>query len=178
MLDVDHYGNCRSSACSEGIALSAGEEGEYTGKPGHDRQHTHRAGGAASRILIVEDAADTRDAFAIYFMVQGFNVETAHDGIAAIDAARRLRPDVIVMDVAMPGLDGIGATQELRRDPSTADIPVVLLTAYPIRAIRAGALESGASFMMKPCRLEDLEEHIRGVLDARRCRHGGGGAAC
>jgi CheY-like chemotaxis protein len=68
---------------------------------------------------------------------------TVMNGRAAIDAAYRLRPDVIVMDVAMPDLDGISATRELKQDPRTVDIPVVILTAYPIRAIKGGALEAG-----------------------------------
>jgi CheY-like chemotaxis protein len=121
-----------------------------------------------SRILVVDDTADTRELFALYFKSRGFTVETAHDGRAAVDAARRLQPDVIVMDVAMPGLDGIRATEEIRRDARTVDIPVVFLTAYPIRAIKGGALEMGASFVMKPCAPEELEQHVRTVLDARR----------
>jgi CheY-like chemotaxis protein len=122
----------------------------------------------SSRILVVDDTADTREMFALYFRSHGFTVETAHDGLDAIEAAHRLHPDVIVMDVAMPGLDGITATREIRRGSDTADIPIVILTAYPILAIKEGALECGASFMMKPCSPEDLEQHIRRVLDARR----------
>jgi two-component system, OmpR family, alkaline phosphatase synthesis response regulator PhoP len=128
----------------------------------------------ASRLLMVDDTADTREMFAAYFRSRGFTVETASDGIAAIAAARRLHPDVIVMDVAMPGLDGISAMREIKQDPQTKDIPVVILTAYPIRAIKSGALETNARFVMKPCTPEELEEHVRSVLDARRPRD----AAC
>ena len=120
------------------------------------------------RILLVDDTADTREMFALYFRSRGFTVETASDGRAAIEAAHRLRPDVIVMDVAMPGLDGISATREIKQDPHTVDIPVVILTAYPIRAIKGGALETGARFAMKPCAPEELEQHVRSVLDTRR----------
>jgi CheY-like chemotaxis protein len=160
--------------------LSVGaDDGEYTGEARHHGKYTRPSSRGVHQILIVDDALDTRDMFAFYFMSQGFNVETAHDGIGAIAAARRLHPDVIVMDVAMPGLDGISATRELKRDPRTTNIPVVLLTAYPIHALRGGALESGASFVMKPCRPEDLEEHVRRVLDARRSKDtSGGGKGC
>ena len=122
----------------------------------------------ASRILVVDDTVDTREMFALYFRSCGFVVDTAHDGLTAIEAAQRLQPDVIVMDVAMPGVDGVTATREIRRDSRTAGIPIVFLTAYPIRAIREGALEIGASFVMKPCAPEELEQHVRSVLDARR----------
>src|SRR5690242_10416989 len=105
---------------------------------------------------------------AIYFRSRGFAVDTASDGIAAVDAARRLHPDVIVMDVAMPRLDGISATREIKNDPQTLDIPIVILTAYPIRAIKAGVLATDARFVMKPCAPEDVEAHVRSVLDARR----------
>lgn len=122
---------------------------------------------AIVHVLVVDDAADTRELFALHFMSQGFDVETAPDGIAAIEAARRLHPDIIVMDVMMPCLDGIRATRELKRDPRTANIPVVLLTAYPIHAMKSGVLETGATFLMKPCQPEELEDHVRGVLDAQ-----------
>lgn len=116
------------------------------------------------RILVVDDTADTRELFALYFRSRGFRVETASDGRAAIDAAHRLRPDVIIMDVAMPGLDGISAAREIQQDPRTVGIPVVLLTAYPIRAIKGGALETGTRFVMKPCAPEELEKQVWSVL--------------
>ena len=119
------------------------------------------------QILVVDDTADTREMFALYFRSRGFAVETASNGHAAIEAARRLHPDVIVMDVAMPGLDGVSATRELKNDPQTVDIPIVMLTAYPIRAIKGGALETNATFVMKPCAPEELEQHICRLLDER-----------
>jgi len=119
------------------------------------------------RILVVDDTADTREMYALYFRSRGFDVETASTGRAAIDAAHRLHPDVIVMDVAMPDLDGISATREIKRDPETDDIPVLILTAYPIRAIKGGTLDTGARFVMKPCAPEDLEEQVCSILEGR-----------
>lgn len=127
-----------------------------------------RAHPGTGRILVVDDTADTREMYALYFRSRGFTVDTACDGLAAIDAAHRLRPDVIVMDVAMPRLDGVGATREIKHDARTGDIPVVILTAYPIRAIKGGALTTDARFVMKPCTPEKLEQHVWSVLDARR----------
>jgi CheY-like chemotaxis protein len=134
-------------------------------KGDHLTQDTRRA--PRETILIVDDTADTREMYALYFRSRGFTVETASNGRAAIDAAHRLHPDVIVMDVAMPDLDGISATREIKEDPHTVDIPVLILTAYPIRAIKGGALETGARFVMKPCTPEELERQVCSVLEGR-----------
>ncbi|HKA01915.1 MAG TPA: response regulator [Candidatus Solibacter sp.] len=150
---------------------AAADHGEDRGRLSDGARRAPRN---TNRILVVDDTADTREMYALYFRSRGFTVETASNGRAAIDAARRLHPDVIVMDIAMPGLDGISATQEIKQDPHTVDIPVVLLTAYPIRAIKGGALEMGARFAMKPCAPEDLEQHVWSVLDARRSGDVGG----
>jgi two-component system cell cycle response regulator DivK len=81
--------------------------------------------------------------------------------------AQTLRPDVIVMDVAMPRLNGITATSRLRHDPRTRRIPVIVLTGHVFHAIEQGALEAGAdAFLTKPCLPEDLELKIRQLLHA------------
>jgi CheY-like chemotaxis protein len=157
------------------LAIARSEEVTVNAAPDHgecpvDRSCLDEARGPRDtrRILVVDDTADTREMYALYFRSRGFTVETASNGHSAIDAAHRWHPDVIVMDVAMPGLDGISATRAIKQDPHTVDIPVVLLTAYPIRAIKGGALEMSARFVMKPCAPEDLEQHVWSVLDARR----------
>lgn len=114
----------------------------------------------------MDDTADTRELYALYFRSRGFTVITAHDGVAGIEAALQGRPDAIVMDLSMPGLDGIAATNRLKRDPRTCDMPVIILTGYPMRAIQQGALEAGAdAFLTKPCLPEDLEQHVQRLLD-------------
>jgi CheY-like chemotaxis protein len=123
-----------------------------------------RSARGAGFILIVDDAADTRELYATYLDSRGFSALTAPDGEVALEMARRLRPDVIVMDLAMPRLDGIMATERLKRDPRTRRIPVILMTGYPHRAIQQGALEAGADvFLTKPCLPEDLESHLRAL---------------
>ena len=120
-------------------------------------------------ILIVDDAADTRELYATYFRFRGFDVVTAPDGDAGIEATVRLKPDVVVMDLAMPRRDGISAAHHLKHHPRTCKIPVVLLTGYGLRAIHEGALETGIDvFLTKPCLPEDLEQHVRTLLDRRR----------
>ena len=118
---------------------------------------------------IVDDAADTRELYATYFRFRGFDVVTAPDGDAGIEATVRLKPDVVVMDLAMPRRDGISAAHHLKHHPRTCKIPVVLLTGYGLRAIHEGALETGIDvFLTKPCLPEDLEQHVRTLLARRR----------
>jgi two-component system, cell cycle response regulator DivK len=116
-------------------------------------------------ILIVDDTTDTRELYALYFKTLGFTALTAYDGQQGVDAAIQHRPDVIVMDLSMPVMDGRTATQRLKRDARTRTTPVILLTGYPLQAIERGALEAGADvFLTKPCLPEDLEQHVRRLL--------------
>ena len=165
MLDLRR--TARETALEEVTVNAAADDGECPGDRESLSDDARRAPRNPRRILVVDDTADTREMYALYFRSRGFTVETASDGRAAIDAARRLHPDVIVMDVAMPGLDGISATREIKRNPKTVDIPVLILTAYPIRAIKGGALDTGARFVMKPCAPEDLEEQVCSLLEGR-----------
>jgi CheY-like chemotaxis protein len=117
-------------------------------------------------VLLVDDFLDTRELYADYLRHRGMEAITAPDGDAAIEIAVRTKPDVIVMDLAMPRVSGISAAHHLKHDPRTRKIPVILLTGYGLRAIREGALEMGVDvFLTKPCLPEDLEEHVRRLLD-------------
>ena len=121
------------------------------------------------RVLIVEDNQDTREMYALYFKVHGYDVASADNALAAIQMAQTLEPDVIVMDLAMPGMTGVAATEYLKRDPRTRHISVILVTGHHARAIDERALERGVDiFLTKPCLPEDLEGHVRRLLDERR----------
>jgi CheY-like chemotaxis protein len=103
--------------------------------------------------------------YALYLKHCGFSTYTSPDGSAAIEMALEYRPDVVVMDLAMPYVDGITALRRLKMHPRTRRIPVILLTGYPSKAIEQGAIESGAEvFLTKPCLPEDLERHVRDLL--------------
>jgi CheY-like chemotaxis protein len=122
--------------------------------------------GAHRLVLIVDDTADTREMYSQYLTSRGFTVLTARDGAFGVDMALRRRPDVIVMDLAMPNVDGITATQRLKREIETRRTPILILTGYPMQAIERGALEAGADvFLTKPCLPEDLEQHVQRLLD-------------
>lgn len=121
---------------------------------------------ALAGLLIVDDTPDVREMYGEYFTARGFSVATAHDGEAGIATATRWRPDVIVMDLSMPRIDGITAIRYLKADSRTRHVPVILLTGYPHKAIEGGALEAGAeAFLTKPCLPEDLERQVHRLLD-------------
>ena len=116
-------------------------------------------------VLIAEDTFDTRELYELYLTQRGFSVQTVVDGVAAVETALESGPDVIVLDLSMPRLDGIAATKRLKRDARTRHIPIIIITGYPHKAIQQGALEAGAdAFLTKPCLPEDLEEQIRKFL--------------
>ncbi len=122
-------------------------------------------------ILIADDTTDSRDLYAEYFESRGFSVVTAHDGTGAVRAALEHVPDVIVMDLAMPQIDGITAIQRIKSDARMQQSRVILLTGYPL-AVERSALEAGADlFLRKPCLPERLERHV----NALRQRKGPGG---
>jgi CheY-like chemotaxis protein len=125
---------------------------------------SHRAG----VVLIVDDSSDARELYSTYLDHVGFSVRAVADGQAALDAAVEMQPDVIVMDLSMPNLDGIAATQRLRLLPRTRHVPVILLTGFPQKAIERGALAAGVDvFLTKPGLPEYLEAHVRRVMESK-----------
>ena len=129
------------------------------------RPHRARRPRHGGLVLIVDDSAHTRELYTEYLVFRGLGVVSAPDAEVGLRLAHSLRPDVIVMDIAMPRLNGITATQRLKQDPCTRGIPVIVLTGYVFRAIEQGALEAGAETVLtKPCLPEDLELTIRRLL--------------
>lgn len=125
---------------------------------------------AVSRlVLIVDDFDDNREMYAEYLTHVGYRVAQATNGQEAIDWARTLQPDVIVMDLALPVVDGWEATRRLKSDPQTKSIPVIALTGHVLRGAEVGIRRAGADmFVPKPCLPEDLAARIREILEASR----------
>jgi CheY-like chemotaxis protein len=108
-------------------------------------------------VLIAEDNPDEQDMYAEWLRLAGFEVIAVGDGAAAVAEARRKKPDIVVMDMAMPTLSGMDATRELKADAALAAVPVIALTAYPYASHRAIATDVGAdAFVQKPCSPDDL----------------------
>jgi two-component system, cell cycle response regulator DivK len=119
----------------------------------------------SARVLLVEDIADTREMYADYLRHCGFTVTTVNTGAEALRVARSQMPDLILMDAAMPGLDGWDATRLLKRDPATRDVPVLILTAHVYPEHRQKAQDVGADgFISKPCMPDELAREISAAL--------------
>jgi CheY-like chemotaxis protein len=108
-------------------------------------------------VLIVDDHAESRDGCALLLLQAGFRVATAINGLNGLVKALSLRPDVIVMDLAMPDLDGLECTRQLASSTTTRDIPVIVLTAHATPEVRANATAAGCrGFLVKPFEASDL----------------------
>jgi len=122
-------------------------------------------GGSQGTVLIVDDSPTETRVFVSALEKAGFRVECAQNGEEGVDAARRLKPDIIIMDVIMPVLNGFQATRQLRRDPQTADIPVIMVTTKDQETDRTWGLRQGASdYLVKPVAGQELVARIRTVL--------------
>ncbi|HTM26548.1 MAG TPA: response regulator [Vicinamibacterales bacterium] len=116
-------------------------------------------------ILVVDDSVDTRAIFGDCLEHAGFRVTTAEDGEAAIAAARAHSPAMIIMDLAMPRLDGWEAMRRLRADPLTAKIPIVVVSAYAFGDEPVQAREAGADLCLtKPCLPSQVVRVVRAML--------------
>jgi two-component system, cell cycle response regulator DivK len=116
-------------------------------------------------VLVVDDTSDTRDMYAEYLDHAGYRAQTASDGREAVRRAIRAHPSVIVMDLAMPILDGWEATRILRADPRTKDIPIVVLTGHAQPEHRQRAHDCGAHCVLtKPCAPDKLVGVLESVL--------------
>ena len=125
---------------------------------------------ARRRVLLVEDHEDTRAMYA-EFLESTFDVDTAADAAAALRQARQARPDVIVTDQSLPGMDGFEMVAALRADPSLADIPVVCLSGFGGSAHEARARAAGCDrILQKPCMPDALAAVVLEVLDEPQSR--------
>jgi CheY-like chemotaxis protein len=112
-------------------------------------------------ILVVEDFDDAREMYRDYLEFSGFRVETARDGREAIEKARALDPDLILMDLSLPGIDGWEATRLLKGDPATSHLLIVALSAHALAAEGDRARDAGCDgFIAKPCLPPDLVNEI------------------
>ncbi len=124
------------------------------------------------RVLVVDDSAVVRDLIAVNLELEGFEVHTAADGLEGLEQVAAWQPDVVTLDVVMPRLDGFGALERLRADPSTADLPVVLVTGRGQGADRDRGEALGADgYLSKPFEPAELVAVV-----GRLARHGRGTA--
>jgi CheY-like chemotaxis protein len=121
---------------------------------------------------VVEDDRDGRLLFAEWLGHAGFRVDTAHNGLQALERAREVLPDAILTDLHIPGIDGYELTRRLKTDPRTQSIPILAVTGYatfasdPSRADRAGC----DAILSKPCDADDLTKTLHGLIAEARGR--------
>src|SRR5262245_56386656 len=117
------------------------------------------------RLLIVDDEQDIVAFIRLGMRYEGFRVDDAPDGVSGLDLAQRLRPDLIILDVLLPGMDGIEVCRRLRESEATADIPILMLTAKEEVNDRVTGLDAGADdYLTKPFSFEELIARIRALL--------------
>ena len=118
-----------------------------------------------AKVLLVEDNEMNRDMLSRRLMRQGFEVTVAVDGQAGVEAAQSGRPDIVLMDMSLPVLDGWEATRQLKASDTTRAIPVIALTAHAMAGDRQQALDAGCDdYDTKPIELPRLLEKMRRLL--------------
>jgi PAS domain S-box-containing protein len=150
------------------VASGLAVQDEGAGPTLGDRFETN----AGARILLADDNADMR-AYLCDLLSRTYGVEAVADGQEALAAARRERPDLILCDVMMPRLDGIGLLRALRAEQALRDVPVILLSARAGEEARLGALEAGADeYLVKPFSARELAARVGALLELVRMRRG------
>jgi two-component system, cell cycle response regulator DivK len=119
-------------------------------------------------VLVVEDYQDAREMYAAYLQFSGFDVAEATDGFEAIEKTNQLMPDIVLMDLALPRMDGWEATRRLKNDDRTRHIPIVALTGHALAGYAEGARQAGCdAFVTKPCLPDALVAEIKRLLDSQ-----------
>ncbi|MEO8051994.1 MAG: response regulator [Acidobacteriota bacterium] len=117
------------------------------------------------KVLVADDKATGRELVRTVLEDVGYQLFEAIDGIEALDAAHRIHPDLIILDLHMPGIDGFGVVKELRLDAQFATIPIVALTASAMQGDRQRALAAGfTGYITKPVSLKALRAEVERLL--------------
>ena len=120
------------------------------------------------RILVVEDTEDNRRIVRDTLSGAGYDIIEASDGAAGVAMAAQHKPDLILMDIQLPGMDGLAATKKLKADPATRNIPILVVTSYAMKGDEAKAFEAGCSgYVTKPI---DKTVFLEAVAKALRSR--------
>ena len=122
-----------------------------------------------ARVLVVDDYADAREMYSEYLQFSGFDVCQAANGMEALQRAVDEQPDIILMDLSLPVMDGWEATRRLKADPATAAIPVVALTAHAMEGDEARAREAGCDgYVTKPISVIGMQDVIESYIGEAR----------
>ncbi|MDE2490104.1 MAG: response regulator [Elusimicrobia bacterium] len=118
------------------------------------------------RVLIVDDNVEVADAFAEFFGKRGYRTAVAHCGVTGLAMARATRPDVVLLNLQMPWMNGLEVLRELRGDPATAGLKVIMTSGYvdiPELAAQAGAQDA----ILYPARFDEVQRKVERLLERR-----------
>ena len=119
----------------------------------------------AKKILIADDEEDVKVVVQLFLESKGYEIVTAFDGLDALQKAKDEKPDMILLDIMMPLIDGFEVCRKLKEDPETAEIPVIMLSASSHAESKQKGLDVGAiDYIVKPFVPENLENVVRGIL--------------
>src|SRR3970282_537871 len=118
-----------------------------------------------SQILIIDDEQDILDLLSYNLKKEGFSILTAKDGISAKETARKTNPDLIILDLMLPGIDGLELCRMLKKDPKIALIPIIMLTAKGQETDKITGLETGADdYVTKPFSVREITARVKALL--------------
>ncbi len=116
-------------------------------------------------VLIVDDEPMARTLLRLMLVRAGFHVAEAEDGFDALEKVRKNQPDVILLDVMMPGMDGFAVCETLRSEPATAELPIIMLSAKTdLDSINKGLRAGATIYLTKPISPEELTQHVKDAL--------------
>lgn len=117
------------------------------------------------KVLVVDDEENIQELIRLGLRYEGFQVESAADGLEGISAAQRLNPDLVILDLMLPGIDGLEVCRRLRANPTTQDVPILMLTAKDEVRDRVTGLDTGADdYLTKPFEFDELVARVRAIL--------------
>lgn len=117
-------------------------------------------------VLIVDDEPMARTLLRLMLVRAGFNVSEAEDGFDALEKVKRNRPDIILLDVMMPGMDGFSVCETLRRESETAALPIIMLSAKTdLDSVNKGLRVGATKYLTKPISPDELTRHVRDALE-------------
>lgn len=168
-LEFSHLAGGVTTRLSSDAAeeVSPGEQHPST-SPMQPGAETHEILQKDFLLLVVDDMVDNLVLISLHLQQSGYRVITASNGEEALQVAELSQPDLILMDIGMPELDGLGATRKLREHPQLRNIPVIAVTAFSTDGFRRAAYDAGIDgYLLKPIDFERLNDLIRSLLPVR-----------
>lgn len=126
---------------------------------------------SGAKVLVVDDEPNVLRSLAQYLTIEDFTVETAGNGVEALEKVASFGPELILLDVMMPGMDGFEVLEKIKEDPAHLNTPIIMLTAKDQSSDVLKGYQSGAtSYLVKPFNLDELVETINQVLEQSRAQ--------